>query len=253
MDHELAASDGSVDRRSIHQLQVKELNLRKILFAESLDDLCELLWIFLVSNSSSDLVSSVLQEGHAYLRANVAIDPSNQDPWLARVKCLRSTLSRKTFVVLPLKALLFQLVGSFILVLLPLLASLDDDFELKHHSHKLRVLNGGQDPVEADQVFGLPLVSPLAYLEHLLGLDLFLNEELVQLLVQLLHVLLEYSVALELLLICIVFKLHAVLIAKFLEELLEVTLLAEGLETVDKTLIGTLLSGAAFHILFNSD
>ena len=122
--------------------------------------------------------------------------------------------------------------------MLPCFAALDDLFEFEHHSHKFRVLNRSENPVERHQVLRIGFVSALAYLEHIFSIHLLCDQKLIQFHIKLLHVILEDSVALETLLICIIFELEAVLISQSLEELLEVALLAEGFESLNELQIG---------------
>ena len=85
MNDILAACHCSFNRRYIEELHVKELNLLKIISAESLDKLGEFLGILLVPHSTSDLIAAMLEERHAHLRSHVAVDSSDQYSWLPRI------------------------------------------------------------------------------------------------------------------------------------------------------------------------
>ena len=177
----------------------------------------------------------MLHKSQTYLRTNVSIDSCNEDARLSRViyslLLLDCTL---IFMVLLIFNLLFKIFLRLLLVLLPLFASLDNELELKHHRHKLWVLDRSQDPVQTDQILLITFVDSLANFEHILCTDVFNNEELVQLFVELFHVVLENRVALETLLVRVIFKFQTVLITELLEESLEVTLLAEGFKSADE-------------------
>ena len=139
----------------------------------------------------------------------------------------------------PLEVLFLSLLGlhklhRVLLCLLPGLAALYDGLELEHHGHELRVLHRCQDPVQAHQVLRVLSVHTLTYPEHVFGFDLLDNEEIVELLIELFHVPLEDGVALEALLLDVIFEFEAVLVTQGLQELLEVSLLAEGLQARDE-------------------
>jgi hypothetical protein len=133
-----------------------------------------------------------------------------------------------------LASLSLNLLQDILLRLLPGFATLDNSFEFKHHCHKLRVFDGGQYPVKTYQVLSILSVYALAYLEHMFSGDIFNNQELIELLIKLFDVLLEYCIAFQALFLNIVLELEAMFIAEGLQELLEVALLAEGLQTRDK-------------------
>ena len=102
----------------------------------------------------------------------------------------------KVLEVLFLSLLGFHKLQSVLLGLLPGLAALDYCLELQHHGYKLRILHRCEDPVKAYQVLGVLSVHTLTYSEHVFSLDHLNNEEIVELLIKLLHVPLEDSVAL---------------------------------------------------------
>ena len=85
----------------------------------------------------------------------------------------------KAFEVLLLPLLGLSQLQRVLLALLPGLAALYYGLELEHHGDELRVLHRCQDPVQAHQVFRVLPVHPLAYPEHVLGLDLLDDEEIV--------------------------------------------------------------------------
>ena len=91
--------------------------------------------------------------------------------------------------------------------LFPCFPALNNLFEFKHHCYEFGVLNRSEDPVQRNEALRIGFISTLAYLEHVLCLYLFGNQKLIQLLVQLLHVILKDSVAFEALLVGVIFEL----------------------------------------------
>jgi hypothetical protein len=172
----------------------------------------------------------MLEISQGYLRANITVDTCDQDSWLAVVYYLSflCSLCSKTLVIILVLLLLLNIVLCFIIVLLPLFATLDDYLELQHHSNELGIFNRCEDPVETYEVLSILFICTLAYFKHVFSADLLYDQELIQFLIELFNVPLENSVALKLLFVSIVFKLEAVLISKFLQELLEIALLAKG-------------------------